>query len=60
MDEHDKALEVLERVRERIEKEVVTLKRSDEEYEIEYYDAKGVNKVLTEEINKAVREATGE
>ncbi|MCK4359168.1 MAG: hypothetical protein KAW92_10595 [Candidatus Cloacimonetes bacterium] len=52
----NKVLKALERIRERIEKEVVTLKRSDEKYEIEFYDAKGVNKVLQEEINKAIRE----
>ena len=56
MTKRNKVLEALIRVRNRIETRVVYLKRSDEKYEIEYYDAKGVNKVLREEINKAIRE----
>lgn len=53
---NNKVLEALQRVRERIETEVVSIKRSDEEYEILAYDAIGVNVVLREEINKAIRE----
>ena len=59
MAKSNKVLEALQRVRERIETDVVHLKRSDKEYEIgyyiEYYDAKRVKKVLSEEINKAIR-----
>lgn len=56
MTKRNKTLEALIRVKNRIETRVVHLKRSDEKYEIEYYDAKGVNRVLREEINKAIRE----
>ena len=56
MIKRNKILEALIRVKNRIETRVVHLKRSDEKYKIEYYDVKGVNKVLQEEINKAIRE----
>lgn len=56
MPKRNKILEALIRVKNRIETRVVHLKRSDEKHEIEYYDAKGVNEVLREEINKAIRE----
>lgn len=56
MTKRNKVLEALEKVRKRIETEVVSIKRSDEEYEILAYDAIGVNVVLREEINKAIRE----
>ena len=58
MTKQNKVLEALENVRKRIETEVVTIKRSDEE--LVYYDALGVNKVLREEINKAVEEGEKE
>lgn len=54
MAKHNKVLEALIRVKNRIETEVTTL-RSNEKDEIEYYVAKGVNKVLREEINRACR-----
>ena len=52
----NKVLEALERVRERIHEEVLYLKRPATEYKCGLYDAKGINKVLREEINKDVRE----
>ena len=56
MPKRNKILEALIRVKDRIGKKLVYLKKEDGEYEIELYDAKGVDKVLQEEINKAIRE----
>ena len=53
MTKQNKVLEALETVMKRIETEVYHWKKADGE---ELYDAKGVNKILREEINKAIEE----
>lgn len=50
MTKGNKVLEALEKVRERIDEEVICLKG------FRLYDATGVDKVLKEEIDKTVRE----
>lgn len=56
MAKQNKVLEALLNVRKRIETEVVTIRRSDEEYEIDLYEARGINIILLEEINKVIEE----
>ena len=55
MTKGNKVLEALETVRKRIDEEVAYA-HEGEEQEDGLYDAKGIHKVLREEINKAVRE----
>lgn len=52
----NKILETLIRIKNRIETEVLHLRRLGEEDKIEYYDAKGIDKILREETNRAIKE----